>query len=173
MIVLNILTLKKGLENQETFLPRANPLVFNLMMFNSGDDPATVAGWGRASLLATHHAHAAEAKSNISMTAIIYDTRPTRRNAIVALLQTKCEALKNSQSKRQHTPKRQDDRNAKQRPLLVPYSYTLMRAQEVGFLRHSPRPGPPRPRDRNDSAGLARTPQRSRSTEQVAKPYRR
>ena len=64
MIVLNILTLKKGLENQETFLPRANPLVFNLMMFNSGDDPATVAGWGRASLFATHHRHAAEAKSN-------------------------------------------------------------------------------------------------------------
>jgi hypothetical protein len=123
MIVLNILTLKKGLENQETFLPRANPLVFNLMMFNSGDDPATVAGWGRASLLATHHAHAAEAKSNISMTAIIYDTRPTRRNAIVALLQTKCEALKNSQTKHQHTLKPQDDRNAKQGfspdPLLV------------------------------------------------------
>jgi hypothetical protein len=31
IIVLNILTLKKGLENQETFLPRANPLVFNLI----------------------------------------------------------------------------------------------------------------------------------------------
>ena len=41
---------KKGRENQGTFLPRANPLVFNLMMFNSGDDPATVAGWDRASL---------------------------------------------------------------------------------------------------------------------------
>jgi hypothetical protein len=58
-------------------------------------------------------------------------------------------------------------------PLLIPWAYTLMRAQEVGFLRHSPRPGPPRPRDRDDSADLARTPQRSRSTEQVAKPYRR
>src|SRR5919107_4470535 len=56
---------------------------------------------------------------------------------------------------------------------VCPWAYTLMRAQEVEFLRHSPRPGPPRPRDRNDSAGLARTPQRSRSTEQVAKPYRR
>ena len=61
---MNIRTLKKGLENQETFLLRANPLVFNLMMFNFRDDPATVAGWDRASLFATHHRHAAEAKSN-------------------------------------------------------------------------------------------------------------
>jgi hypothetical protein len=44
--------------------PERTPLVFNPMMFNSGGDPATVAGWGRASLFATHHPHAAEAKSN-------------------------------------------------------------------------------------------------------------
>jgi hypothetical protein len=96
--------------------------VFNPMMFNSGGDPATVAGCGRASLSATHHRHAAEAKSNTSMTAIIHDTRPTT-NAIIALLKTKCEARKNSQTKHQHTPKRQDDHNAKQgsspAPLLV------------------------------------------------------
>jgi hypothetical protein len=122
IIVLNTWPLKRGRENQETFLPRANPLVFNLMMFNSGDDPATVAGWGRASLFATHHTHAAEAKSNTSMTAIIHVTRLTT-NAIIALLQTKCEARKNSQTKHQHTLKRQDERNAKQGfspdPLLV------------------------------------------------------
>src|SRR5918992_5061850 len=92
------------------------------------------------------------------MTAIIHDTRPekTARPNISTPQSVKTTAMPSKGS------------------LLIPYSYTLMPlAQEVGFLRHSPRPGLPRPPDRNDSADLARIPQRSRSTEQVAKPYRR
>src|SRR5829696_9249893 len=105
------------------------------------------------------------------MTAIIHDTRSTR-NAIIALLQTKREARKTARPNISTPQSVKTTAMLSKGSLLIPYSYTLMRAQEVGFLRHSPRPGPPRPRDRNDSAGLARTPQRSRSTEQVAKPYR-